>query len=1278
LLGTLASPGGGIPVPLRFRIGETVNGRYEVLRILGEGSMGVVYGVRDQLFPTRRVALKTMQRLTAPELLSLFRAEFRALAELRHAHIAQVYDFEELRPQGGHLFTMEFVEGQELDVALRARDLKRVWRAVMEMAEALAFVHGHGRLHLDIKPSNAMLTADGLCKLLDFGLVGLAFTPGKFAGTPLYMAPEILKGQIPDARADLYSLGITAYQLLTGRVPYSSTTRLRDLYLEKIERVVDFPQELHESIPTFMREAVRKLCALSPDDRFASAKEFLDATRDEAAAVGAVGSQRAQRLERSTFVGRAQELKQVLDFAHMRLAKKGAASGARLCCVGAPSGLGKSRLLAEARTLLQSEGHVFLQGDAYDQDVGEYTALAPVLLAASHLSHAQGAVELIHEHGPELVKIVPEFGLPIVCPPSSAFSNGEAERARLIKHAAAFLVELAQRRPLVVYLNDLQWAGEGTILVLHQLLEQLKAHPDSHLALFFSYRSDEVRSKPIEKLLTQLSARECETVQLQALSAAQVGAMMSSMLLATVSQEISSQMQQATDGIPFLVEESTRWLVSQGALMVRNGACAVKTESGTLDLHREVGKGIVARAALQGEQALRCLQLLAVCARPIELEHLRLAMEDGNAASEASSDLSRVLAVLEAEQFVVAVAGTRPRYALSHDRIRESLFAALPADTRCRLHGRLGDAFESFFLSTNAAEMAVLAAVHQNATPVPEDSAARTHRCEVNLRAAEVAAQAADFAQALSFLGASEALLMPDVFLDYARGMRLTFQRARIFGAMLRYEESLKFAQQAIRHARSLAEEGQALLISIRALIGLRRYDEAVDACVDFCNRLDPQTKLPQHPGLVDIVVDVIRLGQDVQRASAEAFFARLDEPEDPERDLVYELIAETADALYLARPMLHPRMTRHGMLHLLRGGVSVRRRGSAVFVVLMGGLVLGAAGMFERAIALGRAARRIAADVPLETRGRHMFMVETFSRHLDEPVRTSLPHFLAGAAYARQARDTTFVAYHLAMWGLLIDYLGEPLDELRATYTKLMSEPEVLSSQEAQAWFCSMDSVHAALQARGDEEVQTGSDAGLSKAVVALRTAARLRGAALGVGPRSYRPSEYGFPALLRLSMGLGGCFVEGIIHFHAGLVYLAALRGKLTLLQRLHFRAAAAFVISKVRTHARHNSTDYAHCVALLDAEELRNRGEFRSALPLYEKAARLAQENGWPHEAALVLEKLTEVLGELGETERAHATANESIALYRRWQAWAKVEQMERMAAATSHAKAPSGLT
>ena len=227
-------------------------------------------------------------------------------------------------------------------------------------------------------------------------------------------------------------------------------------------------------------------------------------------------------------------------------------------------------------------------------------------------------------------------------------------------------------------------------------------------------------------------------------------------------------------------------------------------------------------------------------------------------------------------------------------------------------------------------------------------------------------------------------------------------------------------------------------------------------------------------------------------------------------------------------------------------------------------------------------------------------------------------------------------------------------------------SEPTIASSQEIKTWIRILQRRRAALQGQGESAGQNSVGAALSKTSKAFQCATKLQATAFGVRPGACRAGEYGFASILSLSLGNGSSFSEVIAHFYAGLVYLTALRGKLSLLDRLHFKAAAEFVTSNIRKRARYNPVDFSHRIALLDAEHLRNQRKLKSAVPLYENAARLAQENGWLNEAALVLEKFTEVLIELGELERARAAVKESIMLYQGWQAWAKVEQMERVAA------------
>jgi len=209
-------------------IGETL-GHYRIERRLGEGGMGVVFAARDQRLE-RAVALKLVRtELHDPQLLARFWREARAAAALNHPGICQVYEIGEA--EGGRPFiVMELLEGQPLAERIMTKPLPpgEVARIGIGVLEALAALHGRGFVHRDVKPSNVFLLSDGRVKLLDFGLVhsgnnnntiaqhGLTMT-GTVMGSPGYMAPEQIRGETVDLRADLFSLAATLAEAATGR-----------------------------------------------------------------------------------------------------------------------------------------------------------------------------------------------------------------------------------------------------------------------------------------------------------------------------------------------------------------------------------------------------------------------------------------------------------------------------------------------------------------------------------------------------------------------------------------------------------------------------------------------------------------------------------------------------------------------------------------------------------------------------------------------------------------------------------------------------------------------------------------------------------------------------------------------------------------------------------------------------------------------------------------------------------------------------------------------------
>jgi Tol biopolymer transport system component/tRNA A-37 threonylcarbamoyl transferase component Bud32 len=258
--------------------------RYLITGRLGAGGMGVVYRARDEKLD-RDIAIKMLQRglLTSDDARARFRREAQALAKLNHAHIAAVYDV--IEQDGADCIVMELVDGESLAAKLRrgALPVKEATNVALQVAEALVEAHEHGVIHRDLKPANVMITSKGRAKVLDFGLARLLLGPADVTqaaaetvgvmGTPLYMSPEQAIGQTADARSDLWSLGVTYYESLTGIEPFRRPTTLAILRAITDETVQPL-RELCPETPLLAEQVVTRALEKDVELRYQRASDF--------------------------------------------------------------------------------------------------------------------------------------------------------------------------------------------------------------------------------------------------------------------------------------------------------------------------------------------------------------------------------------------------------------------------------------------------------------------------------------------------------------------------------------------------------------------------------------------------------------------------------------------------------------------------------------------------------------------------------------------------------------------------------------------------------------------------------------------------------------------------------------------------------------------------------------------------------------------------------------------------------------------------------------------
>lgn len=255
--------------------------RYLIIEQLGGGGMGMVYRALDTEL-SRDVALKVLpRRQCPPEQLTRFRAEAQAQARLRSPHIVTLYSLLEL-PLGS-ILVLEYIEGETLEARIRFGGPLSPADAVSlfdQILRGVEHMHQMGVVHRDLKPSNLVLTKSGHVKIMDFSVAKLldqdVYAPGTMLGTLLYIPPEQISGRSSDARSDIYTLGVSLYQAVTGRVPYERETDYALMHAHVQERPPD-PRSLVSSIPKELERVILKSIEKEPSRRFQSAAEFRQA-----------------------------------------------------------------------------------------------------------------------------------------------------------------------------------------------------------------------------------------------------------------------------------------------------------------------------------------------------------------------------------------------------------------------------------------------------------------------------------------------------------------------------------------------------------------------------------------------------------------------------------------------------------------------------------------------------------------------------------------------------------------------------------------------------------------------------------------------------------------------------------------------------------------------------------------------------------------------------------------------------------------------------------------
>ncbi|MBI5543275.1 MAG: protein kinase [Deltaproteobacteria bacterium] len=652
--------------------------RYRVIEELGRGGMGVVFRVVDTLNRNQVLALKTIRsERSFDEALRLrFKAEFHTMARLRHPNTVLVTDFAQL-DERTHYFTMEYVEGESLDGLMARGRLKieEVARYTVQLLQALQFIHARLFVHRDIKPANLRITSDGVLKLMDFGLIqqlGLRAS-GKIEGTLGYMPPEVFLGGVLNATSDLYSVGCVLFEMLAGRLPFvGSAADLR----ASARRPAPPVRAFRPDAPPQLEAIVARLLEKDPSRRYGSARAVIE-DLCALAGLGRAGEspeQRASYLITASIVGRDREL------ALLREALAATRAGeARSIFVGAPAGVGKSRLVNELVLSAKLDEMLVLQARCVDDNAAPYEVVAQALRPLIPLTSAQAFASW----GPALARSLPELADQGVAaaPPLPA---GQ-EKARFQAAVLAWLGEITQERPLLLFVDDLQWCDRPSMEVLNACIRELRAKP---ILVLGTFRSNEAPpSSPVWHTIGE--GHTCH-LQLDALDLPRTTQLVAAMLPGLhADATLMEALQRSTGGNAFFVTEALRYLIEVGAVVASGGQWRLPGGLTRVELPGSVEHTIRCRLERLGVPALELAQVSAVIAAAAP----RLDCETLLSVSQVGEeDLLSALDELIEHQVLYREAA---EYAFAHDRMREVLYSDLSAARREELHQRCGEHLEA-------------------------------------------------------------------------------------------------------------------------------------------------------------------------------------------------------------------------------------------------------------------------------------------------------------------------------------------------------------------------------------------------------------------------------------------------------------------------------------------------------------------------------------------------------------------------------------------------------
>lgn len=1180
-----------------------------------------------------------------------------------------------------------------------APELRELLRVALGMTRALARLHASGTIHKDINPSNVVITPVGAVRLIDLGIAtrlshepqALAH-PGMLEGTLSHMSPE-QTGRMNcavDARSDLYSLGVTLFGLFTGKLPFESEDPMGYVHAH-IARQAPALSELVPDVPRVLERMVARLLAKSADDRYQTAAgvahdlqralEVLDQTGQLTELELGTGDVRPRFEIPHGLYGRQRELETLLN-----VFERVAGGHCELLLVGGYSGIGKSALVNELQKPIVARRGYFAAGkfDQYNRNV-PYSALSSAFRELVHylLMEPTERVErwrrailaAVGQYGRVLLDVIPALELLIGPQPTLPVVAQSEVKSRFDDAFRALLAVLARiEHPLVLFLDDVQWADIPSLHLLETLLTQSERQPFLVIAAYRDNEVDATHPVPLLAEALRRAGQRVSKITLGPLALEDTQTLVADALHLErhAVAQLAALLQSRTSGNPFFLLQLLQALEDEGLLTLDASAGCFSWDFATIrdqGLTGDVIELMAMRLRHLPAPTRELLKLASCVGAEFDLHVLTQLVEQPFELSE-----TQLWPALAAELIVPAdsadrhASERRARYRFLHDRVQQAAYALLDDHERELARAKLGWLLVAVTPEErlDSAIFDIVAHLNLGLEHVSEPEL-REQIARLNIRAARRAKAASAHKAAATHYAIAIQLLGPTLWAsDYAQAYELHLERAECEYVSGQHETAESLALTALQHARSELDAARLYSLRIRLCITGSQFAVAVRLGIEALRLFGYQVELDPER---------LAVAARAQSAQLELALRDVDIPSLlslPEmQDAVKRALMEILNDIWCAACMGGDTQINAYLVDLqVCLSVEFGHTPQAAFAYMLHGMQARAAGQVRRAYELGALALGLNERFPdpvVTVQAGNMFAncINPFVNHLE----TNLPHYRRSYEIGSRVGELIYTIWAVNFMLVLKLNKGDPLAE---AYDESLAYLGFIQKANDQSMLTTYTLELQMLRAlRGLTAGRNRLDEGdfVEAEALARHSASHFAPGDLFYGAyrsgvhlvfRDYRAALATSQIAEAALAADPGSWVATNVPYHQAL----ALCG-LYLETEASQRAA---LLDKVREHlakltdwAETGPANYAHRRDLVAAELARCTGDHVTAARLYDRALEQATLARYLNDVALTAEAASYFHRASGSTLAARAYLTESHYAYMRWGADAKVAEL-----------------